>query len=103
MCFSISYSFYKNIFFFCCPCFTSPPPPTKNWKYFIINELTSPIFEPKFNEFIMFCEKYVEYSKSPSFNPESKEKIKSLEDEITSLNERNEMLQKKLDDIRSAL
>lgn len=81
----------------------SPPPVPKCWKYYIIRELTPPIFGPKLNEFLVFCNKYVEYSKTPSFNPEGKQKIKSLEDEITSLKARNEVLQKKLDAIRSAL
>ena len=82
---------------------SNPPPVSRCWKYFIIHELTPPIFQPKFNEFRIFCNKYVEYSKTPSFNPEGKQKIKSLEDEITSLKARNEVLQKKLDAIRSAL
>jgi hypothetical protein len=85
------------------PCFSSPPPVPRCWKYYIIHELTPPIFGPKLNEFLLFCNKYVEYSKTPSFNPEGKQKIKSLEDEIASLKARNEVLQKKLDTIRSAL
>lgn len=93
----------KIWFFYWEACFSSPPPVPKCWKYFIIRELTPSIFGPKLNEFLLFCNKYVEYSKTPSFNPEGKQKIKSLEDEIASLKARNEILQKKLDTIRSAL
>jgi len=93
----------KLWFFYWEPSFSSPPPVSKCWKYYIIRELTPPIFGPKLNEFLLFCNKYVEYSKTPSFNPEGKQKIKSLEDEIASLKARNDILQKKLDIIRSAL
>jgi hypothetical protein len=93
----------KIWFFYWEACFSSPPPVPKCWKYFIIRELTPSIFGPKLNEFLLFCNKYVEYSKTPSFNPEGKQKIKSLEDEIASLKARNEILQKKLDAIRSVL
>ena len=85
---------------------SNPPPPQHCWKKYLIQEIVWPILNNEVNEWVKYCSKYIELSKNSAYHPKPQEarlKIKSLEDEITSLKARNEVLQKKLDAIRSAL
>jgi hypothetical protein len=85
---------------------SNPPPPQHCWKKYLVQEIVSPILRNKVDEWAKYCYKYIELSKNPAYHPKPQEarvKIKSLEDEIASLKTRNDILQKKLDTIRSAL
>ena len=85
---------------------TNPPPPQHCWKKCLIHQIVSPILGNKVDEWTKYCYKYIELSENPAYHPKPQEarvKIKSLEDEIASLKARNDILQKKLDIIRSAL
>jgi len=85
---------------------SNPPPPQHCWKKCLVQQIVSPILGNKVDEWTKYCYKYIELSENPAYHPKPQEarvKIKSLEDEIASLKARNDILQKKLDIIRSAL
>ena len=85
---------------------TSPPPPPIYWKGAVVSSIYTPFIEHELREWNKYVMKYNELSNKPDNHPrptEARAKIKSLEDEITSLKERNGILQKKLDAIRGAL
>jgi hypothetical protein len=84
----------------------NPPPPPIFWKRCVAESIYTPLLNYELKEWTKYVTKFIELSKNPNSQPSPKEarvKIKSLEDEITSLKARNDILQKKLDTIRSAL
>lgn len=86
--------------------YSSPPPPPIYWKRAVAESIYQPLLQKELGEWSKYVTKFIELSNYPNSQPrpaEARAKIKSLEDEITSLKGRNEVLQKKLDAIRSVI
>ena len=86
--------------------YSSPPPPAIYWKRAVAESIYQPLLQKELGEWSKYVTKFIELSNYPNSQPrpaEARAKIKSLEDEITSLKGRNEVLQKKLDAIHSLI
>ena len=73
------------------------------WKWDFLNKLIRPMFNEEWHRFNWYCKmEYERYKDKPSLD-EAISKIRSMEQELTKLKERNDLLEEKLQIVRQAV
>jgi len=73
------------------------------WKYELLGRLIRPIFNEEWNKLHWFCEVLYEKNKNKPSLDEAISKTRLMEQELTKLKERNDLLEEKLQIVRQAV